>query len=142
MYTDQVLEKDHCLLFCFDEADRLALQDEEDLLTLLRSSLQGAGIDVFNSVSHKFCGGGEGVTAVCIIGASCADIHTWPENNTLVLQCFACGDKEKEVGVFILSMIEHLLPTRVYSIPERSFYTAIPRIIPLTWQQIYERPHY
>ena len=131
-------EKDHCLVFDFGTEAAADLQDAAFLTATLRKSLEEAGIDVFHTLHHKFTGGGEGVTAVCIIGASCADIHTWPEHGTMVLRCFACGDKEQSVQEFFGSMIGHLLPRKVYEVQGRTIRTAIPDEIPSSWRLMHE----
>ncbi len=134
-----IYEHDTCLIFGFEPDESGKLADLDHMTHTLRISLDEAGIDVFGDLSHKFTGGGEGVTACNIIGASCADIHTWPENGILILRCFACGDKEHQVKAFISSMVTRLHPTIAYSISDRLIPSKMPKNIPATWTLLHER---
>lgn len=109
------------------------LKDTERIVHALKRSLQKARIDTYGGHSYKFLEGGEGVTAVEIVGASCADIHTWPEHASAVVRCFACGDKDVQVKDFVQHMLTYTSCEEAYEVPERIFYVEKPEIIPPTW---------
>jgi S-adenosylmethionine/arginine decarboxylase-like enzyme len=131
-------ERDHCWIFGFDAEDAHKLRSEERLKRSLEKCLDSVHIDTYGSRSHKFIDGGAGVTSVTIIGASCADIHTWPEYGTLILRCFACGDKEHAVQAFLRHMLRAHNPAHAYEILGRAIKTQIPSEIPSDWVCVYQ----
>ncbi len=120
------------------------LRNSRKLANMLRGNLRGAGIETFTRCRKKFKGGGSGVTAGEIIGLSMADVHTWPEFSSLILRCFACGDKNAEVQEFFRLMRETLNPEHIYEFLGRDVHTSIPKVIPpdmvLTWSRPLAEP--
>lgn len=112
------------------------LSDKDKLVHGLKRSLQLAGIDTYGGFAHKFAEGGEGVTLVEIVGYSCGDIHTWPEYDSAVVRCFACGDKEKQVREFIRHLRVFLSPTRVAEAPVQEIFVQLPAELPRGWKLI------
>ncbi|MDB5225478.1 MAG: S-adenosylmethionine decarboxylase [Candidatus Adlerbacteria bacterium] len=128
-------ERDHLWGF-YNCRDLLLLKSGRAIARSLKEYLQNAGIPTLAGAHHKFTDGGEGVTAVQIIGASCADVHTWPEFGTVVVRCFACGDKDKEVQKFLASMLSKFRPQDPYEIPDRNIPTSLPDAIPPNWRPL------
>ena len=75
-------------------ADRL--RDSDGIMAHLKQALAAAGFHVVKELSHRFDGGGEGFTGVCILSESHAVIHTYPEFGYLALDVFSCGDADSE----------------------------------------------
>ena len=128
------LEMDN--LWIFRGCDPQRLQDPS-LHAAFGAYIREAGIDTFADAMYQFLGGGNGITSIWIVGASCADIHTWPEYGVAVIRCFACGDKEQHVATLLSKLILHFAPQEAYAIPERVFFTKPPAQVPPTWEQVW-----
>ena len=70
------------------------LQDESALAALLVTALKTAGFTILETQSHKFRGGGGGVTAIALLTESHAGFHTYPERQYMALDIFSCGQNE------------------------------------------------
>lgn len=106
------------------------------LARALRDCLVAAEIPTFGGAHHKFPEGGGGVTAVQIIGASCADVHTWPEFGTAIVRCFACGDKDAQVERFVQHMLLKYRPQAPYEVSGREIPILLPHSIPEDWRAV------
>ncbi len=96
----------------------------EKMRDVLRGALEEAGFTVFNTAFKKFEGGGEGYTAVAIIGESSADIHTWPENGTAHIRLFYCDyteDNAKKRDHFLDLVKQIFEPTKVIEVEKSSY---------------------
>jgi len=116
--------------------DSSQMKNGPRMLHALKRSLQEANIDTYGGLQYQFTEGGEGVTAVEIVGASCADVHTWPECGAAVVRCFACGDKEAQVRRFAQNIIRRLQPTEVYELPPQVLFVEKPMSVPQSWIKI------
>lgn len=104
--------------------------DHEALVSLKMNRKIGtmvaqAGFTVYKNTFQKFPGvnGKEGgYTSVIIIGESCVDIHTWPEEGTAHIRIFycdftQCNSKKKDT---LLAFFEEVFkPAEVEQIIER-----------------------
>ncbi len=119
-----------------------ALQDPH-LQQRLEKMLDESGFERFGSVSHKF-GDEGGVTALSIIGASNAAIHTWPEHGTAIVGLFYCHDHGKHGGgnndvkaeKFEELMLSLLCPTRAFRLQTRAIPVLVPASLPTGWVNI------
>jgi len=72
------------------------LQDEALLVSIFGAALDRAGFHVLRVESHRFAGGGEGVTGVFLLSESHLAFHTYPEYGYLALDLFSCGSARPE----------------------------------------------
>jgi|GEM_PF-4911072 len=124
----------------YDCENQLPLEDPS-LHEKLRDHLVMAGFECFGSICHKF---GPGVTAVVIIGASCADVHTWPEKGTAIVRIFYCQDHSKHEGgnndaksdAFLRLMLELFKPKVATELPRLDIPVEQPLGLPRGWRII------
>ncbi|MBW4635413.1 MAG: adenosylmethionine decarboxylase [Iphinoe sp. HA4291-MV1] len=88
------------------------LEDEHGLMTLLESSLKKHQFNIVGSLSHKFSGGGNGVTGIFLLSESHASFHTYPEISFVALDLFSCGSTCPET--VLNELIAKLKPSRVW----------------------------
>ncbi len=96
----------------------------ENMKNVLRAVLEDAGFTVFGTAFKKFKGGGEGYTAVAIIGESSADIHTWPENGTAHIRLFYCDyteDNARKRDRFLELMKDVFDPAEIVEVEKASY---------------------
>lgn len=69
------------------------LRDRRGLMATLGAALKGHGFTIVQSRSgsHKFRGGGRGVTGFFLLAQSHAAFHSYPENGYLALDVYTCG---------------------------------------------------
>jgi S-adenosylmethionine decarboxylase proenzyme len=70
-----------------------AINNQGILEQLFVSSLQFAGFEVVDQLSHQFPA--QGITFICILRQSHATLHTWPEANFATVDVYACGSPDK-----------------------------------------------
>jgi S-adenosylmethionine decarboxylase len=87
--------------------------DRQDLLTqphpaleYLREAVVAGGATVLQEHEHQFNPGG--YTGFLLLAQSHATIHTWPEDDMLSIDVFACGDIDK--GVILRILRERFTP--------------------------------
>ena len=62
-------------------------------MATLRSALRKEGFLIIKEAgSHKFEGGGEGVTGFILLGQSHAAFHSYPELGYMALDIYSCGN--------------------------------------------------
>lgn len=87
-------------------ADPEPLDDEETLSCLLNEAAQTAGATVLDHGKHKFTPQGVTCYVFALLAESHAWIHTWPEENSYVVEASTCGDR-----VDPLEVVELVLAT-------------------------------
>lgn len=84
----------HLLVDFYGVAPR-RLRDRKALMSGLGRALKDAGFDVIREVgSHKFSGGGRGVTGFFLLAQSHAAFHSYPEFGYLALDIYSCGSHD------------------------------------------------
>lgn len=79
------------------------LNDEDELVEMLRRAANTCGATLLGVQSHKFHP--QGVTAVVMLAESHMSIHTWPEKGECALDIYTCGDMNTD-GAFDVIMDE------------------------------------
>jgi S-adenosylmethionine decarboxylase len=93
------------------------LESERDLMHLLRDALIRAQFTIVGQLSHKFPGGGAGVTGIILLSESHAAFHTYPEFGYMALDIFSCGAADPEEALGYMSDV--LQPERCHMALER-----------------------
>ena len=83
------------------------LRDEAGLTRLFARALRDAAFTILKQASHRFEGGGGGVTGVFLLSASHLAFHTYPEYNYLALDVFSCTATDPTLVVQIVSKLLH-----------------------------------
>jgi len=102
----------------FYGVDAGTLADEPRLMESVERALVAAGFHVLRAVSHRFEGGGQGVTGVFLLSESHLAFHTYPEHGYLALDLFSCGSANPDrtlhelVAVFAPAAVESIVRTR------------------------------
>ncbi len=65
------------------------LDDENELVQLIRRAAESTGATVLKICSHQFAP--QGVTAIAVLAESHASLHTYPETGVVFWDCFTCG---------------------------------------------------
>lgn len=81
-----------------------AVADDETLLRdALAQALTGAGATVCEIVSKRFVP--QGVTALALLSESHASLHTYPENGSVFVDVFTCGEHaDPEVALRLIAI--------------------------------------
>lgn len=80
--------------------DEKKLQDRNSLMRVLRSALSKGGFRIIREAgSHKFVGGGAGVTGFVLLAQSHVAFHSYPEHRYLALDIFWCGSCNPRIVV-------------------------------------------
>ena len=79
----------HCILELYD-CDKVKLNDEAFVRTVITSSAKVAGATLINLIIHSFKP--HGVTGLALLAESHISIHTWPEIGFAAIDVFTCGD--------------------------------------------------
>ena len=84
--------------------------DVADNETLLRDALDhaltGAGATVCDIVSKRFVP--QGVTALALLSESHASLHTYPENGSVFVDVFTCGNRaDPEMALRLIAIALH-----------------------------------
>jgi S-adenosylmethionine decarboxylase len=84
------------LLVDFFGVDAPRLRDRAGMMKTLSAALRAAGFTIVRrrSGSHKFAGGGRGVTGFFLLAQSHAAFHSYPEHNYLALDVYTCGSAD------------------------------------------------
>src|SRR3989338_4521128 len=103
------------ILIDFFGVDSKKLQDRNRLMSVLRNALKICGFAIIKEAgSHKFKGGGEGVTGFILLAQSHAAFHSYPEYGYIALDIYSCGSHDPEP--IIKSIQKHLRPKKTRSI--------------------------
>ena len=88
------------------------LRDRPMLMRMLRTALKKERFWVIKEAgSHKFTGGGEGVTGFVLLGQSHAAFHSYPEDGYMALDIYSCGDCDP--APVVKEMVRHLKPRKI-----------------------------
>lgn len=82
--------------------DSLHRGDPDGLWTYYLTMACRAGLTVLGSVLHKFPGGG--MTGCVVLAESHIAVHTWPEEDTVVIEVTTCGDTADRIDAFASSV--------------------------------------
>ncbi|PRW62912.1 adenosylmethionine decarboxylase [Actinopolyspora mortivallis] len=86
------------------------LDDEQFLIDALNSALDRSQATVCDVISKRF--EPQGVTVLALLSESHASLHTYPENGSIFIDVFTCGNRaQPERAVNLLA--EALSPTNV-----------------------------
>lgn len=85
----------HLLVDFFGVAPR-RLRDGKGMMEVLDRALRASRFDIIRRSSHKFRGGGKGVTGIFILAQSHAAFHSYPESGYLALDVYTCGRHDPE----------------------------------------------
>ncbi len=91
----------------FFGVDPAKLRDRKGLMSVLRTALLAGGFTVVKEAgSHKFRGGGEGVTGFILLAQSHAAFHSYPEYGYLALDIYSCGSHDpkpivRQIEIFL-----------------------------------------
>jgi S-adenosylmethionine decarboxylase len=97
----------HCVAELYG-CDHSILDNEKVLIELIRESIDIAGATLLDICSHKF--EPQGVTIVALLSESHISIHTWPEDGSVALDVFTCGNSKPHLA--LLHIINSLNPTK------------------------------
>jgi S-adenosylmethionine decarboxylase len=96
----------HCVAELYG-CNHTILDDEKVLKELIRESIDIAEATLLEISSHKFTP--QGVTIVALLSESHISIHTWPEDGSVALDVFTCGNSKPDLA--LLHIINFLKPT-------------------------------
>ncbi len=102
--------KGHHLILDLFGVDRKLLDDEEEIMRILKEVSEKCGMRIIKGAYHKFTP--QGVTAFYILAESHISIHTWPEYGDAAVDVYYCGDK-KQVEKAGELLVEYFKPKRV-----------------------------
>lgn len=99
------------ILVDFFGVDSKKLQDRNKLMSILRGALKAGGFAIIKEAgSHKFKGGGEGVTGFILLAQSHAAFHSYPEYGYIALDIYSCGSHDPMP--IVKRIKKHLQPKR------------------------------
>ncbi|MCC8463671.1 adenosylmethionine decarboxylase [Photorhabdus bodei] len=81
----------------FYGVDKYLLNNENELITIMRQAVEASGATILNVISHKF--DPEGMTALLLLSESHASIHTYPDRSAAFIDIFTCGNCDPETSV-------------------------------------------
>ena len=93
----------HLLLEVYD-VDFEAINDVESLQNAMLNGIKRAKMTVLNVFSHCFIP--QGCTVVIALAESHVSCHTWPENGSIAIDVYTCGDKNPRL--IALEMLKYL----------------------------------
>ena len=106
----------HMLVDFFGVAEK-KLQDRDALMNVLHGALKRSGFRIIKeSGSHKFKGGGKGVTGFILLAQSHAAFHSYPEYGYMALDIYFCG--KCDPNSVTKEIVKYLAPRKV----SRAFY--------------------
>ncbi len=98
----------HILLSLYGSAFYL-LDDLDGIRAAFEKAVEACGATVLNRFSHKF--DPQGVTIVYALAESHISAHTFPENGSVAIDVYTCGDMNARKGMDVL--IEYFKPIEV-----------------------------
>jgi S-adenosylmethionine decarboxylase len=87
------------------------LRDRDAIMATFWKALKQANFSIIRRVSHKFTGGGEGVTGIFLLAESHAAFHTYPELGYIAVDVFSCG--RSEPARVLAAVVETLRPLSI-----------------------------
>lgn len=88
------------------------LRQRKPLMNVLCAALRKGGFNIIRQTgSHKFYGGGKGVTGFVLLAQSHAAFHTYPEYGYLALDIYSCGTHDPRP--IVKAVQAYLSPKRV-----------------------------
>ncbi|MBF0571174.1 MAG: adenosylmethionine decarboxylase [Candidatus Omnitrophica bacterium] len=106
------------LLVDFFGVDEDKLRNRRELMRILCSALRDAGFNILRKTgSHKFEGGGEGVTGFVLLSESHAAFHSYPECRYLALDIYSCGRHDPEP--IAKAVRQYLCPKKVKTVYQK-----------------------
>jgi S-adenosylmethionine decarboxylase len=85
------------------------LDDEVSIRDLFNRVSEAMGATVLNRFCYKFQP--QGVTVVYTLAESHISLHSFPENGSVAIDCYTCGDMDSKKGAQMF--IEHFNPIEV-----------------------------
>ena len=80
-------------------------------MNVLRHAIKKGGFTIIKEAgSHKFKGGGQGVTGFILLSQSHAAFHSYPEYGYVAFDIYSCGSHDPEP--IVKSIKKHLQPKR------------------------------
>jgi S-adenosylmethionine decarboxylase len=117
LFKKHRMQGEHLLVDFFGVAKE-KLRDRKKLMGVLCAALKKNGFSIIRKTgSHKFEGGGQGVTGFVLLAQSHAAFHSYPEWGYIALDIYSCGGYDP--GPIARAMEEHLDPKKVRRIFQR-----------------------
>jgi S-adenosylmethionine decarboxylase len=85
------------------------LDDVDGIRAAFEKAVEACGATVLNRFSHKFHP--QGVTIVYALAESHISAHTFPENGSVAIDVYTCGDMNTQSAVDVL--IDYFKPLKV-----------------------------
>lgn len=89
------------------------LNEEKQLLEVIVNSINEANMHILNVFCHKF--NPQGLTIVIALSESHFSCHTWPEEGTIAIDAYTCGDGQPEI---IIERLLEYFNSSVYNLRE------------------------
>ena len=86
----------HLLLEVYG-VDYNLLNQDIPLLEVVTRAIKKANMTILNTFCHRFTP--QGLTIVIALSESHFSCHTWPENGTIAIDAYTCGDGQPEIIV-------------------------------------------
>lgn len=100
------------LLVDFFGVSSVKLRNRRQLMTVLCKALKEEGFNTLSKTgSHKFKGGGRGVTGFVLLSESHAAFHSYPEEGYIALDIYTCGQHDPRM--IARTFEKYLVPTMV-----------------------------
>jgi len=80
-------------LIDFNGVDEKLINQEDKVLNIMKAACNEAGLNIINSLSHKFTP--HGITCSILLKESHFTCHSWPEYNKIYFDLNTCGDVDK-----------------------------------------------
>lgn len=79
-------------------ADTTLLEDASALHEFFLRTLKDSKFTVLNHLTHKFSGGGGGVTGLYLLSESHLSYHTYPERQYISIDVYTCGNENNSIN--------------------------------------------
>lgn len=93
----------HLILEVYD-VDSDILNDVNRLQEVMIEGIERAKMTILNVFSHRFTP--QGVTIVIALSESHASCHTWPEEGSIAIDVYTCGDKNPKI--IMIKLLKYL----------------------------------
>ena len=93
----------HLLLEVYDVQFDL-INDVESLQNVMIKGIERAKMTILNTFSHCFLP--QGCTVVIALAESHVSCHTWPENGSIAIDVYTCGEKNPKL--IALELLKYL----------------------------------